>query len=62
MPITYINHPVIAQPEAVQNVFGLLLGFRAVQLPLAQEFSFFIQHRDPMVAAAVTVGNVNIAI
>src|SRR2546430_7209645 len=62
MPIAYINHPIIAQPEAVQNVFGLLFGFRTVQLPLAPEFSFFIQHRDPMVTAAVTVGNVNIAI
>src|SRR5213594_3607433 len=62
MPITHINHPVIAQPEAVQNVFGLLFGFCTMQLPLAQEFSFFIQHSDPMVTAPMTVANVNIAV
>ena len=62
MPVTYINHPVVAQPKAVQNVFGRLFGFRTVQLPLAQKFSFFIQHRDSMVTTPVTVGNVNIAV
>src|SRR2546430_1903995 len=56
MPVTYVNHPVIAQPEAVQNVFGLSFGFRTVQLPLAQEFSFFIQDRDSIVTAPMTVG------
>src|SRR6266567_948930 len=56
LPVADVDHPIVGHRHAVH-------GRHALRLPLAQEFSVAIHHRDAAVAAsALAVGNVNVSV
>src|SRR5665213_1271192 len=64
-PVTDINEPSVVHRHTMKNrhkrISGLAL--RAVQFPLAQKFSVFIENRDAVIAAhSFSIGHVHIAV